>query len=257
MAVDLDGLEPSSVIRNDLGQVIAITAAGDVLENVNYQPKEYYSPPPIDHSGGNPLLFTDLNDATILATAITRKGEAVDVNGNSVSALDISFAVGGAAIPFVSGAVIKSIANNIKYLVARLQDANHSAKFSGGASKLISTEQLKHAEATFNSSTYGPPNASFVAPADEITELLSSGRSRAEVADALGIEDKLFLEGDLIRVNVLPEGFQNLGKPTGLETGANSLFQKGGKTKGGVTEGVLDNLNYNDEFIETVIYKKK
>lgn len=52
----------------------------------------------------------------------------------------------------------------------------------------------------------------------------------------------MFFEGDLIRVDVQLKDLQNLRKPAGTEVGANSKFVEGGKTIGGVTEGVVDNL---------------
>ncbi len=53
--------------------------------------------------------FTDLNDATILGTTITRGNEAIDIKGNRVTATDQTFAAAGAFIPFVSGSGVRKL----------------------------------------------------------------------------------------------------------------------------------------------------
>jgi hypothetical protein len=43
--------------------------------------------------------------------------------------------------------------------------------------------------------------------------------------------------------------------PTGSETGANSLFVPGGKTVGGVTEGVVNGIPKNAPGVSTQVIK--
>ncbi len=49
---------------------------------------------------------TDINDAVVIGTTFSRKGDAIDVYGNKQSNLDKTLSFTGAVIPFVSGAAI-------------------------------------------------------------------------------------------------------------------------------------------------------
>ena len=60
------------------------------------------------------LSLTDVNDAVVIGTTFTRGENAIDINGNKKSKLDQSISFGGAAIPFVSGALIKKIGDGIQ-----------------------------------------------------------------------------------------------------------------------------------------------
>jgi hypothetical protein len=66
----------------------------------------------------------------------------------------------------------------------------------------------------------------------------------SQIASRLGITDPAFLKGDLIRVDVNLSTMKNLNlrMPTGQESGANGQFVLGGKTSGGVTEGVVNGI---------------
>ncbi len=55
------------------------------------------------------LKVSDLNDATVLATALTRDGNAINVDNTPASGSDIGFAAAGAIIPFVSGSAVKKL----------------------------------------------------------------------------------------------------------------------------------------------------
>ncbi len=145
------------------------------------------------------------------------------------------------AVPFVAELVtvkgLSKLIPDVNNLVKTVD--NFQGKFKSGASKLVSTKMLDEFP---DSSTIGNPKGTFVAPTPEIDDLLSKGLSRVEIAKALGIDDPLFLEGDLIKVDIIPERFNNLRPPTGKEIGANNQFIPGGKTVGGVSEGILDNV---------------
>lgn len=95
-----------------------------------------------------------------------------------------------------------------------------------------------------SSSTYGPIEGTFVAPTVEIDAMLSQGLTRAEIATKLGITDKKFLTGDLIRIDISADQLKNLNlrATTGTEAGANSSYIPGSKTSGGITEAVVDGI---------------
>lgn len=116
-----------------------------------------------------------------------------------------------------------------------------SNPFSMGGTKLVSSEMLAQFPA---STTIGNPLETFIAPTPEIDALLSQGLSRIKIAEKLGIKDPAFLKGDLIRVDLNSKALKdlNIRLPTGNEVGANSLFVPGGKTVGGVTEGVVNGI---------------
>ena len=60
------------------------------------------------------LEVTDVNDAFIIATTFTRGNNAIDVKGNKVNQTDQTMAFGGAAVPFVSGALLRKVGKMIK-----------------------------------------------------------------------------------------------------------------------------------------------
>jgi len=114
-------------------------------------------------------------------------------------------------------------------------------RFASGATKLVSSEML---EAYMSSSTFGNPSNTFVSPTSEIDALLNKGYTREKLAKTLGITDKRFLKGDLIRIDVSPEALKSLNlRPTvGNEVGANEAYIKGNKTVGGVTEAIVNGI---------------
>lgn len=128
--------------------------------------------------------------------------------------------------------------------------------FSSGASKLMSTEQLA---AYPNSTTYGNPVSTFVAPTSEIDALLNQGLSRADIAKRLGIEDELFMKGDLVRVDIEATQLKNMNLrvATGQEGGANNLFVPGGKTIGGVSEGIVDGISKTGNGVSSKVIKQE
>lgn len=120
-----------------------------------------------------------------------------------------------------------------------------ASKLNRGGSKLVSSAML---EKYPTSTTYGNPNETFMSSAKDIDALLAKGLSREKIAVELGIEDPLFLEGDLIRIDIdikLSKKL-NIRNPTGNEVGANSKHILGaGKTPGGQSEKVVDGIPKN------------
>jgi len=127
--------------------------------------------------------------------------------------------------------------------------------FESGGTKLISSAML---EKYPTSTTFGNPVNPFIAPTDQVNSLLSQGLTRKVIAERLGINDPLFLKGDLIRVDIKPSALQDLGlrPPTGNEGGANSLFIPGGKTIGGVTEGVVSSIPKSAPGVSSTVIKQ-
>jgi len=127
-------------------------------------------------------------------------------------------------------------------------------EFDRGGTKLVSSKML---DAYAKSSTYGNPAGTFIAPTEEINIMLSQGLSRVEIASKLGIVDKDFLKGDLIRVDLNRMALEklNIRCETGQEVGANELFTPGGKTFGGVTEAIVDGIPKNAEGVSKSIIK--
>lgn len=113
--------------------------------------------------------------------------------------------------------------------------------FESGGTKLVCSEMLVKYP---SSPTIGAPAETFIAPTSDINKLLSSGKSRVEIAKVLGIEDPAFLKGELIRVDLTPQALKelNLRVPSGNEAGANGQFIPGGKISGGITEGVVNGI---------------
>jgi len=116
--------------------------------------------------------------------------------------------------------------------------------FEQGGTKLVSSEMLGQYP---GSPTIGLPAGTFIAPTVEIDAMLAQGLSRSQIAEKLGINNPAFLKGDLIRVDLSPNALRslNLRPPSGGEAGANNLFIPGGKTVGGVTEGVVNGIPVN------------
>ncbi len=145
----------------------------------------------------------------------------------------------GAIIEVVGGQAARGVGNIITV----------AAKFNKSGSKLISSKML---EKYPNSTTFGNPAETFIAPAKEIDELLSKGLSRKEIAKKLGINDPDFLKGDLIRIDINDDLAKqlNVRKPSGKEVGANENFVPGGKTSGGVSESVVDGIPKNSSGVK-------
>lgn len=127
--------------------------------------------------------------------------------------------------------------------------------FESGGTKLLSSAMVDKYP---TSTTFGNPVNPFIAPTNEVNSLLSQGLTREVIAEKLGITDPLFLKGNLIRVDIKPGALQDLGlrPPTGKEGGANILFIPGGKTIGGVSEGVVNSIPKNAPGVSSTVIKQ-
>lgn len=66
----------------------------------------------------NILSFTDVNDATVIATSFTRGSNAINIDGTKATTSDKFFAMAGAALPFVSGSAVKKAVGAVADKVA-------------------------------------------------------------------------------------------------------------------------------------------
>ena len=98
------------------------------------------------------------------------------------------------------------------YVGIKSMPASSLNRFKSGGSKLVSSAQLEQHP---NSPTIGAPEGTFISTTDDINALLNKGYTRAQIADELGITDPLFLEGDLIRVDITYEAMKNIRNATG------------------------------------------
>ncbi len=57
----------------------------------------------------NALSYTDVNDATVLVTIVTRSGNAVNIDGSKATTADKWAAAGGVVLPLASGSAAKQI----------------------------------------------------------------------------------------------------------------------------------------------------
>jgi hypothetical protein len=132
--------------------------------------------------------------------------------------------------------------------ITAVESASLDAAFSSGGTKLVSTAML---EKYPGSTTIGDPLETYIAPTTEINNLFAKGYSREVIAEKLGITDKKFLNGDLIRVDIDASELKtlNLRPATGHEVGANSQHVTGGQTIGKVTEGVVNGIPINGQGI--------
>jgi len=111
-AVDLDGLEAA-----------VMTIPRDLNINTSDVIKGYHDG--VKKSTIGILTATDVNDATVLTTFVTRGGNAINLDGSKANWWDKSFALAGAAIPFVSGSLIKQAG---KWGVRASEWAYHASK---------------------------------------------------------------------------------------------------------------------------------
>ena len=58
--------------------------------------------------------LTDVNDAVMIGTTLTRGEDGIDIYGEKTSTFDKTLAFGGAVLPFVSGAALKKVGDLIQ-----------------------------------------------------------------------------------------------------------------------------------------------
>jgi len=90
--------------------------------------------------------MSDANDATVLTTAVTRGGNAINLDGSPASGVDIAFAGLGAIIPAVSGSAIKSIFKSIGKALGLGGAAKAIVGLSGDAAEFVAkSKRADHA----------------------------------------------------------------------------------------------------------------
>lgn len=86
--------------------------------------------------------MSDINDATVLATAVTRGGDAINIDGSPASGADIFFAGVGAFIPIASGSGV-----NKGLKIVDRTGWNHQRKQGKLGKDLLDASQASVAEA--------------------------------------------------------------------------------------------------------------
>lgn len=94
--------------------------------------------------------------------------------------------------------------------------------------------------------SYGPyrtdgDGKGFVLPSSEVDRILARADGDLRVVEReLGLPDGMFGDGPVTVVDFPDATPDDIRIPSGNETGASDLWEPGGKTSGGVPEGVLD-----------------
>ena len=112
--------------------------------------------------------------------------------------------------------------------------AEHEALFDEGAVRFTSRRAVEE---------YGTAGSSeaFVMPKSEFDNVLKeSGGDLRVVEQKLGLDLGYLGDKDTMAVYIKPEDMKDIKIPSGNEAGANNYWIPGGKTSGGVSEGVLD-----------------
>jgi len=84
--------------------------------------------------------YSDLNDAVVLGTAITRGKNAINIDGTQASGVDIGFAGLGAIIPVVSGSAVKKVLKGIGKSIGIITDTKKVAQTSRAARREVMRE---------------------------------------------------------------------------------------------------------------------
>jgi RHS repeat-associated protein len=181
--------------------------------------------------------FTDVNDAVVLGTTITRGKNAINIDGTRADNFDKAGAVFGVFAPFVSG---KIISKGLKRLF------NEANKLSNPVPNRLARVRNSAFE---DIETLGRPGAEdvFVTGADDLKGIKNS----KEIAKRLTLLDK---NGKLL------EGpYQIIEFDTPAEGIASPVFRQDygfagkGKTKGGAKEFTIPNKRIDE--LENVIKK--
>ena len=134
-----------------------------------------------------------------------------------------------------------------------LSDCNLNSDFKNGASFLIPGDSYE--QFIKNSSLVGRPDGQFVSPSNQIDDLLKKANGDiAAIEDALGIPNGNWQgKGGIYRIDIANPEKYNLRSPSSGISGANDLFIPGGKTSGGISEGIIDQVPKGDVTITRVI----
>ena len=112
--------------------------------------------------------------------------------------------------------------------------ATHLSKFDEGALRFTSRKAFEK---------YGTlgPDGGFILPKSELDRLLKeTGGDLREIERKLGLGEGYLVGDDTMIVLIEKSDLSNLRMPSGNEGGANEFWIPGGKTSGGVSEGVTD-----------------
>ncbi|WP_317041733.1 RHS repeat domain-containing protein, partial [Bacteroides fragilis] len=117
-----------------------------------------------------------------------------------------------------------------------------SKDFKNGASFLITKKDYLRFIA--GKKKVGRVDGQFVIPKKDMDNLLKkSNGDIAQIEKALGIPEGNWQDkGGLVRVDIPNPEDYNLRLPTANMSGANEKFELGGKTSGGIPEGVIDQV---------------
>ena len=121
--------------------------------------------------------------------------------------------------------------------------------FSSGASHITTSNKLARYP---DSPTYGGPQGLYVAPSDQIDNLLKNAKSRRDIEINMGLEAGSLDGGDLIRIDIENPFSRNLRLPD-PSTGNIHHRSGTGLTTGNINESVIDSPFKNDSNINTSI----
>ncbi|MFD2726303.1 DUF6531 domain-containing protein [Hyunsoonleella rubra] len=121
-----------------------------------------------------------------------------------------------------------------------LSDCTISSDFDNGASFIVTGEVYE--KFIKNSSIVGRPDGQFVAPTNQINNLLKKANGDISIVEkGLGIPDGNWQnKGGLYKIDIDNPKNHNMRLPDSNNSGANELFVPGGKTSGGISEAVID-----------------
>ena len=146
------------------------------------------------------VSMTDVNDAVVLGTTITRGSNAINVDGTSAGGIGIGFAMAGAILPAISGSAVKSALKNLGKALGIISDTKKVAKGSEASSnfqKLLTPIDEFDATTTIYRGTTG----------SEATSSVLFATDNAEVA-ATYVKNG----GQVVQYNVSQFGLKSLEK---------------------------------------------
>ena len=125
--------------------------------------------------------------------------------------------------------------------------------FENGASFLITGDNYERF--IKGKEIIGRADGQFVAPTNQINDLITKANGDISVIEnALGIiEGDWQNRGGLYKIDISNPYEHNLRLPTSDSSGANALFIEGGKTKGGISEGIIDPIKITDVVISKIL----
>ena len=134
-----------------------------------------------------------------------------------------------------------------------LSDYKLSSDFKNGASFLIPGDSYE--QFVKYSSMVGRPDGQFVSPSNQIDDLLKKANGDVSI-----IEEALCIpkggwqgKGGMYRIDISNPQNYNLRSASSGISGANDLFIAGGKTPGGISEGIIDQVPKGNVTITRII----